>query len=243
MKKQLVLIFILLCTSYASAMDIEIIDPTITQNEFKSFVKEFGYSLTFNPMAPAEPLGITGFDVGVEIVVSDISDSEGYWKKMVKGTDIDSFIPVPRLHAQKGLPFDIDVGAMLVTVPDSNIQLWGLEVKYAILKGTAVTPAFAVRAAYSQLQGVDDIDLNTLSLDALVSKGFLMLTPYGGVSIVRVSGSETSDDVSVSLDDEDEFIYRILGGLQYTPFPLLKVNLEVSYGETIQAGVKAGIRF
>ncbi len=241
MKKLILVLSILLYAASSIAMDIKIMDPTLTQNEFESFVKEFGYALTFNPMAPAEPLNITGFDIGLEMVVSDISDSKGYWKGLVKGTDIDSYIPIPRIHVQKGLPLNIDVGAMVVVVPDSNIQLWGLEAKYAILKGTAVTPALAVRTSFSQLQGVDDVDLNTLSLDALISKGFLSLTPYGGVSIVRVSGSENSD--TVTLEDEDEFIYRIIGGLQFTPFPLFKINLEVSYGETIQGGIKTGIRF
>ena len=38
-----------------------------------------------------------------------------------------SFLPVPRLHLQKGLPGRIDIGAMFSSVPDSNIKVWGAE--------------------------------------------------------------------------------------------------------------------
>lgn len=241
MKKPVIVLAILFVATLSYAMDIEIVDPSLTQKEFKDFVKEAGYALSFNPMSPAEPLGITGFDVGLEVVMTDISDSESYWKKIVDESDIDSIIPVPRLHLQKGLPLNIDIGAIFAAVPDSNISLWGIEAKYAILKGTTVTPALSVRAAFSKLQGVDDIDLSTLSLDALISKGFLMLTPYGGVSAVLVSGSESTD--IVRLKDEDEFVYRILGGIQFSPFPLTSINLEVAFGETVQGGIKAGLRF
>lgn len=45
-----------------------------------------------------------------------------------------STLPVARLHAQKGLPFKFDVGAFLSTAPDSNIRLFGAELRYAFLE-------------------------------------------------------------------------------------------------------------
>jgi hypothetical protein len=240
MKKFTLMLVLLSVTSLATAKDIEFTDK-ITQGDFKNFVKEFGTALSFNPMAPAEPLGITGFDASVEMVITDISDQEQYWQKLVDDNDPYSFLAVPRLHVQKGLPFNIDVGAMYMAVPNSNIKLWGIEAKYAILEGSMVTPAVSVRASYSQLLGVDDVDLNTQSLDLLVSKGFLMFTPYGGVSFIRVNGSENSS--MVTLDDVNETGYRALAGIQFSPFPLLIINGEISVGDVAQYGVKVGFRF
>ncbi len=234
------MLVLLSLTSLATAKDIEFTDQ-ITQGDFKNFVKEFGTSLLFNPMAPAEPLGITGFDASVEMVVTDINDQEQYWQKLVDDNDPYPFLAVPRLHVQKGLPFNIDVGAMYMAVPNSNIKLWGIEAKYAILEGSIVTPAVSVRASYSQLLGVDDVDLNTQSLDLLVSKGFLMLTPYGGVSMIRVNGSENSE--IVTLGDVNETSYRALAGIQFSPLPLLIINGEVSFGDIQQYGLKVGFRF
>ncbi|MCK5716201.1 MAG: hypothetical protein KAH77_01840, partial [Thiomargarita sp.] len=148
---------------------------------------------------------------------------------------------VPRIHVQKGLPFGVDIGAMYVSVPDSNIQLWGVEVKYALLEGSTITPAISIRGSYSSLDGVDELNLDTLSFDLLISKGFLILTPYAGISMTSINASEESDDVI--LDDVEETSYRILAGLQISPFPLLVINGEVSYGDMPQYGVKIGLRF
>ncbi len=246
MKKILAIMVIFLSTvAYSSARDIGIpdLDPAdqVTQSEFKDFVKELGMALAFHPMSPAEPLGILGFDVAAEIVASDISDNKGYWEKLVIDDDPYSYLPVTRLHAQKGLPFNFDIGVMYGFVPDSNIKQLGIELKYAILEGTVATPALSVRGSYSQLYDVDDIDLNTLALDVMISKGFLMLTPYGGVSVVRVDGSESSS--YVNLDDVDETGLRGIVGLQVRPFPLFIINGEVSYGEIMQYGLKIGVRF
>jgi len=130
---------------------------------------------------------------------------------------------------------------MYVAMPDTNIKLWGLEAKYAILEGSMVTPALSVRASYSKLQGVDDINVDTQSLDVLVSKGFLMFTPYAGASLTKINASENS--ALVTLDDVSETGYRGLAGLQFSPFPLLIINGEISYGETMQYGLKIGFRF
>jgi hypothetical protein len=240
MKKILLIIALSSLNCFASAEDIDL-TAGIVQDEFKDFVKEFGTALLFNPMAPAEPLGITGFDISLDAVVTDISDDDAYWTKFFGGSDPDSYIPTPRLHVQKGLPFNIDVGAMYVSVPDSNVKLWGLEAKYAILEGTVATPALSVRASYSKLQGVDDVELDTQSFDILISKGFLMLTPYAGASLIRVNGSEKSD--LVALDDVDETEYRGLVGVQFSPFPLLVINGEFSFGVVRQYGLKVGLRF
>jgi hypothetical protein len=240
MKKVLATIALLSATGLASASDIKFTDE-ITQGDFKEFVKELGTAVLFNPMSPAEPLGIFGFDVSVETVITDISESENYWKKLVDDNDPFSYLPAPRLHVQKGLPFNIDVGAMYVTVPGSNIKLWGLEAKYALLEGTTLTPALSVRGSYSQLQGVDEIELSTQSLDVLVSKGILMLTPYAGASIIRIQGSENSN--LVDLEQENEIGYRALAGVQFSPLPMFVINGEVSIGETTQFGLKLGLRW
>ncbi|MBN1847871.1 MAG: hypothetical protein JW932_04730 [Deltaproteobacteria bacterium] len=240
--KKFFFIFLLLLfiPNPSSAEDIKIYQ-TITQTEFDRFIEEFGTGIAFNPMAPAEPLGITGFDVGVEIVATDINETESYWRKLVEDSDPDSYLIVPRLHVQKGLPFDIDIGAIYVETPDSNVTLWGLEAKYALLSGTVATPAVSIRGSYSKLDGVDEISLNTQTIDLLVSKGILMFTPYGGVSAIRIEGKENSE--LVALNKVEQTSFRGLIGLQFSPFPLFNFNAEVTLGDVTQYGLKMGLRF
>jgi|Wag4MinimDraft_12_1082652.scaffolds.fasta_scaffold00102_18 hypothetical protein len=241
MKRIIIAAIFVLSAISVFAQDIKFTDSTLTQSEFEDFSKEFGVGLSFNPMSPAEPLGVTGFDVSTELVITDINDNEKYWKTLVDDGDPSSFLAAPRIHAQKGLPFKIDIGAMYSQIPDSNVQIWGVELKYAILEGSTVTPALSIRGTYSKLAGVDDLDVDTQSGEILISKGFLMLTPYAGISALRVNASENSD--IVEFDDVHEIIYRGLAGIQITPFPLFVINFEASVGEVNQYGIKAGLRF
>lgn len=241
MKKIIITIIIALLAVPLFANDIEFTDPTLTKSEFENFSKELGVGLSFSPMSPAEPLGVTGFDVAAELVITDISDDEKYWKALVEDGDPTGVLVAPRIHVQKGLPFKIDIGAMYSQVPDSNIKIWGLELKYAILKGNAIVPALSIRGTYSRLEGVDDLDMDTQSGEILLSKGFLMLTPYVGFSTLRVNASENSDVVDLS--DVHEIIYRGLAGIQISPVPFFVINFEASIGEATQYGMKAGIRF
>jgi len=217
------------------------LDSQLSQDLFKSASKELGVALAFNPMSPAEPLGITGFDAAAEVIVTDINDNKDYWKLTFENQDTIPMIPTARIHLQKGLPFNLDIGAMYSSVPSTDIKLWGVELKYAILEGGITMPAISIRGAFSKLEGVDDLDINTYSGDLLISKGFLFLTPYAGVTMLRVNASENSD--LVSLDDIHETIYRGLIGLQVSPLPLFNITVEASIGEVNQYGLKLGLRF
>ncbi|MEF3254575.1 MAG: hypothetical protein K6348_03280 [Deferribacterales bacterium] len=241
MKKFLVLFltFILLST-ISFAADIKF-QPGYTQEMFKSLTKEFGVALAFNPMSPAEPHGITGFDISAEVTFTTVNDDKNYWKMIFEDNDSIAAIPVPRLHVIKGLPFNIDVGAMYSKIPGTDVQLWGLELKYAILAGTPITPALAIRGAFSKLEGVDELNFNTQQVDLMISKGILFLTPYAGVTALRVNASEKSN--LVSLDDVHETIYRAFAGVSITPLPLLNFTVEGSVGNVSQIGIKFGLKW
>ena len=94
----------------------------------------------------------------------------------------------------KGLPLGFDVGASYATAPDTNINVWGAEVRYALVAGGVATPAVGLRGTYSKLSGVDQLDLNTKGIELTISKGFAFFTPYAGIGHIWT----TSDPVGVS---------------------------------------------
>lgn len=232
--------FLFLISTSLLAKEIQF-SSDYTNQMFKDLARDFGVALAFNPMAPAEPLGITGFDISVEATFTEVDQNRDYWKKIFSDKDAWPIIPVPRLHAMKGLPMNIDIGAIYSKIPGSDVQLWGLELKYAILSGTPLTPALAIRGAFSKLEGVDELDINTQQLDISISKGILFLTPYAGVTALRVNASESSK--YVDLDDVHEMIYRAFAGVSITPFPFLNFTVEGSIGQVRQLGLKFGIRW
>jgi len=152
----------------------------LSQAEFSRLARDFTAAASYKGVAPAEPLGIIGFDVGVEVTATKMEHAD-IWKKA--GAD-NSTLYLPKVHVHKGLPFNIDVGASLSMAPGSNIKLGGAEIKWAVLPGGVALPAVSIRAAATRLFGVDQLDLDTRSLELTVSKGFLNVTPYAGVGKV-----------------------------------------------------------
>lgn len=153
----------------------------LAQSQFRLLSEDLTGALSYKAVAPGEPLGITGFDIGVEVTATKL-ESASIWKT-ASGSDL-SLLPLPKLHAHKGLPFNIDVGAFYTAVPSSNIKLYGGELRYAILEGGITMPAVAVRGTITKMTGVNQLDFDTRSAELTISKGFLMLTPYLGAGKV-----------------------------------------------------------
>jgi hypothetical protein len=224
--------------AWAGGNDIEL--SAMLQGQFENLSKELGLTLSYIPMAPAEPLGVLGFDVGIEGTFAKIDSGAAYWTAAVSDGNPPDYLPIPKLHVQKGLPFGFDVGAILAKAPGSNISLVGGELKWAILKGSMVSPAVAVRGSYTQLLGVDDLDLQTFGLDTSVSKGFGPLTPYGGIGLVKIKASENSPIVTLQDVDASEtkfflgaklsiLLINLVAEADFAKIPLYSLRLNVGF--------------
>ena len=178
-----ILAVLLLCSAQAAiAKDIDI-DCTGCQDDFDAVAADLVAAIDYKAAGPAEATGIAGFGIG--LVTTYVPVDEDEWNS-VTGSDF-SAIGLVGLQANKGLPFDVDVGVYYATAPGSNVDVLGGELRYAILEGSTVSPAVALRLAYVQVSGVDDFDLDSMSYDLSVSKGFGPFTPYAGVG--RVDGT------------------------------------------------------
>lgn len=175
-------------SSVASAADISTMQ-NLAQSEFRLLSEDLGSALSYKPLAPAEPLGITGFDLGLAVTSTDISKSSAALSRASGGSSPISTLIIPKLSVAKGLPFDIDVAAFISAIPTTNIKLVGGELRYAIMSGGVALPAVAIRGAITKLSGVDQLSFDTRSLDLSISKGFAMFTPYAGVGQVWVNST------------------------------------------------------
>ena len=206
----------------------------LSQAEFGLLAKDFTAATSYKSVSPAEPLGITGFDIALEASGTKMNNSS-VWQKA--GAD-NSTLYLPRLHVHKGLPFGIDVGASLTAAPDSDIKLVGAEIKYALVEGNTALPAVAIRAAASRLSGVEQVDLSSRSLELSVSKGFLNFTPYAGVG--RVWGDVTPN--VANLRKEKPVSNKVFAGLNVN-LGLLNLGVELDRIAGNQtASVKLGFR-
>ncbi|MBI3805001.1 MAG: hypothetical protein HY282_14720 [Nitrospirae bacterium] len=174
--------------AHAADFDLHLAGTTLSQSEFKSLSEEAGLALSYLPLSPAQPLGILGFDIGVEVTAADIHEDRSFWRRVT--TDPPGQMILPKLHVQKGLPFGFDIGAVYSKVPQSNISMAGGELKWAFVPGNALYPAVAIRGSYTKLLGVGDLDLQTIGADLSVSKGIAFVTPYAGIGEVWVKSKD-----------------------------------------------------
>jgi hypothetical protein len=200
---------LLTCSAQAAmAKDVDI-EPGAAQGAFDAVAEDLIAAIDYKAVGPAEATGVAGFGVGLVTTYVPVDDAE--WSN-VTGSDF-SAVGMVGLQVTKGLPFDIDVGAFYATAPGSNVDVIGGEVRYAILEGSTVSPALALRASYVTVSGIDDFDLDSMSFDVSVSKGFGPFTPYGGVGYVKGSADP---DPSFGLDEAEVSDTKLFAGARLT---------------------------
>ncbi len=220
---------------FASSLDdIDQLD----QSQFKELGEQLGAATNYKSVSPAENLGIIGFDVGLEVSATNVN--QDLFDLASSGSVDESQLIFGRIHVHKGLPFGIDLGASLGNAPGIEATVAGAELRYAIIKGGAVTPALAIRATYSQLLDPEAYTLTNAGVELAVSKGFLLLTPYAGVGIVRTS-IDTENDAS-SLQEESFNQTKIVVGATVNFGLAWTVEAERT-DDTATYTAKVGIRF
>lgn len=195
---------------------------SLAQQEFRLLSEDFGAALSYKAVAPAEPLGVTGFDVGLEVTATHLAHNK-IWQEASSGNELLSYLYVPKIHVHKGLPMNFDIAGFYSSVPTTNINLWGAEVRYSILEGSTAIPAVAVRGTFSVLSGIDQLDFNTKGLELSISKGFLMLTPYAGIGQYWVTSTPKGSATDVLAEESFSETKYFVGA----NFNLALINMDV----------------
>ena len=206
----------------------------LNQTEFLAVSKDLAAVTSTKALEPAASLGLTGFDVSASSSMTRIQDGAG-WAKVSGGST--SYLMQTKVSISKGLSGGWDIGGFVSKVPSTNVSVAGVQVKYALLEGNAITPAIAVRGSHSRMGGVSGMTLNNTGLDLLISKGFVGVTPYLGVGTVYSSAQATGKS------DESFTQSKSFVGVSWN---VLLVNLSAEYdrtGKNTSMGLKAGVRF
>ena len=238
LKRGLVVASLLAVSLPAVAGDINNIQG-LSQPNFRLLSEDLGAALSYKPLTPTAPLGITGFDLGIAATSTKLQNSSVF---ATAGGGNHSSVIVPSLRLNKGLPFGIDVGVMYSSVPSTNIKLYGGELRYAIVPGGVAMPAIGIRGSYTKLTGVDQLDFDTKGLDLSISKGFTIFTPYAGVGKVWVASTPKSIPTSTPTK-ESLSLNKVYVGINMN-FGLTNLAFEGDRtGQATSYGVKLGFRF
>lgn len=214
--------------------------PSLTQSEFRLLSEDLGAALSYKALIPAEALGLPGFDIGFAVSGTQLKNAV-ILSQAAGSSSVPTVLPVPTLRATVGLPLNLDISAMYAAVPDVKMNLIGGDLRWAVYGGSTAFPAVAIRAAMTKLQGVDQLKVDTTSVDVSISKGFLMLTPYAGVGQVWVKS--TPDRTLVPTLTEEKFTQtKFFAGVNVNLGINLVFELD-STGSRQTFSIKGGLRF
>ena len=229
------LLVLALGVSSAQAADEINAIGTLSPAQFKELSEDLASATSYKALSPAEPLGITGFDIGIELTDTSLQYADTF-NAACSGCGVEN-LTIPKLHLHKGLPMGFDVGLMYATTSNTDVTVTGFELRYANIEGGIAMPAVATRLSYSKLEGVDSLSLESKGIDVSVSKGFAMVTPYVGVGQNWVSSSASG------FDDEEFTQTKVFVGFNLN-LGLLNFDLEGdNTGGAQTLGAKVGFRF
>lgn len=226
----------LLAAAPAWAQEIDQVQ-SLLQAEFRLLSEDLGAALSYQAQTPAEPLGLTGFDIGVGVTATRVENSEILQKATSDDSETTLYVPTIRVH--KGLPAGFDIGLTYASIPGSNIRYTGGELRYAILEGGTASPALAVRGSLTKLSGVDQLGFETRGIDLSISKGLAVFTPYAGIGRVWI---ESTPHVS-GLQKEEFSLTKVFVGVGMN-LAVLNLNVQADRtGDATSYSLKLGWRF
>jgi hypothetical protein len=200
--------------------------PT-TQAQFNALMNEFGVITEYRAVAPAAPLGILGFDLSVE---------------GTSGTYEGSSVVLPKIKFQKGLIAGLDLAGYYTSSPipgtSATASGYGAALSYAILEGGIAEPAWNVRGSYTSLDVPGVVNTTTYGIDTSVSKGIGPITPFAGVGLVQLNGTDPNGVFTNYSATKTRYYYGV-------SFDMLLMNLALegdNTGGTNSYSVKVGFR-
>jgi hypothetical protein len=208
----------------------------LVRGELERVAKDLGAAFSYKGVTPGTPLGIAGFDIGLEVTDTTVEGSELFRRA---GAGSPSRITVPKVHVHKGLPGGFDIGAFVATASEVDASLFGLDARYAILHDGLTTPAVAVRVSGTRATGLGAIRLGTAAADLMVSKRLALFTPYAGAGVVRTTVRASGTSLGEVRADEG----RVFAGINLN---LVAFNVAVEAeksGENRSISAKLGWRF
>lgn len=208
-----------------------------TVADFEQVCRVLGDATAFPAMGPAEPSGITGFDIMAVVGGPRVDSGASWWRHGISGSATGDVLPTGRVVAHKGLPFGIDVGGQIGEVLGQ--RFWGVDAKVAIMDGGTLTPSVAVRGSFSRLSS-GPVDFRVAEAQISLSKGFALLTPYVGAGARWIQGEAQFGPILPVRHEVREQKVMAFAGLRLSLLPL-RIVAEVRQGSTTAGFVGVGV--
>lgn len=199
------------------------VSAEIAQKNLDNLAKDLGPAMSGGSFHQAKVLGIPGFDIGVQVPVTPVSDDN----TIIKAAGVDN-VAVPLLQAEIGLPFKTDIIGRFSSYGDASLVGFGL--RYGLIKPSLPgVPSLAVQSVYNTINVSADSNkfkATSLSTSLVASLGLLIVDPYAGVSYdITTIEPDSSIPTPQSGMKGTANGTRFEGGVSLTLFPLTYIKL------------------
>ena len=213
------------------------LDPAFTAADLEALTGAVGDALAFPNLGTASPGGLPGFQLLGAAGGPEIDTGARWWSYVPHANEIGGFLVGQRVIARKGLPLNFDVGVQAGKVLGGD--LWGADVRWAFVESGVLQPAAALRVAYSRLDTslLDRCEVGEVQI--VLSKGFVVLSPYGALGYRRAHATATFGAPQPSGHTADVSGATAVVGAKLTLLPFLHVFGEVRW--TTRTAVFVGL--
>lgn len=235
------------------------IDPDLGQSRFGKLARELGMAMAPKLMAPAETLGLDGFQVGFELSTTNISEDKDFWQQGIEDQSPPGALVTSQFHVRKGLPFSFEIGGVATYLVESELWAFGGEVKWSPNEAVEAFPVdIAFRGAVNRVMGSPEMDMTVAAFDVILSRGFGVagvanVAPYMAYEPVFVyarskvldttPADPTDSDSSYVLEEEDPLLHRFVLGSRFV-FSVISLTPEVVLTRGLQTyNVNLGLDF
>ncbi len=231
--------------------------PNPDQAAFRDLSREYGFIFGPRLLAPAETMGINGFQLNLQIGLNAVNAGESYWQRGVEDGEPEDLLTTLRFDVRKGLPYSFEVGMSATYLLESELIALGGAVKWAINEAVDIFPVdIAVRGSVHRTVGSPQLTLTTAGLDLIVSHSvgvggvadispFLSYSPMWVIArsgVIDASPGDGADTASSFVfAEETQVIHRgilgvrlMLGAFNFTPQATLGPSL---FGFDFNVGV------
>lgn len=214
--------------------------PVPDQQAFRDLAREYGMMFAPVVLAPAETMGINGFQLNLQIGVHAINSDEDYWARGVDDGDPDPVLTTMRFDVRKGLPYSFELGMNGTYLLESELWSFGGALKWALNEAVDAFPVdIAVRGSVNRVVGSSTLELTTAGFDLIIGKSFgaggvANIAPYIAYSpawviarsgvVDATPGDGTDPEASFVFAAETQVLHRfvigtrfILGAFNFTP--------------------------
>lgn len=188
----------------------EVTRPGTLQGAYETVVKELGASIANKRLAPAETLGVAGFDMAITntasfIRVRDSPQGAGTlqdpspWQRVHEDGDPTGVLWNPGVTVRKGLPLSLEAGVNAGYVAFSKQTTLGAFGRWGILEGYREAPDLSIQVGYASYLGNPELQVGVMDMSA--SLGYTVpfgtlnginnatFSPYVGAGLLRINGS------------------------------------------------------